>query len=170
MTQAMLTRWFGAVLALGLLALPLRAEQPQAEKDKTSQPYVVLVGISNYADKQIKSRPHAEDDAKALFEVFTDKKYLGADAAHSRLLLGDSAKVPGSEPATRDNILKALHWIAENAKTNDLVIFGFFGEGGPVGDTGVPATLASWAAPRRREPLSGPVAFAYLAVNLPTCV
>ncbi|HZV03805.1 MAG TPA: S41 family peptidase [Gemmataceae bacterium] len=136
MTQAMLTRWLGAVLALGLLALPLRAEQPQAEKDKTSQPYVVLVGISNYADKQIKPRPHAEDDAKALFEVFTNKKYLGADAAHSRLLLGDSAKVPGSQPATRDNILKSLHWIADNAKSNDLVIFGFFGEGGPVGDTG----------------------------------
>jgi carboxyl-terminal processing protease len=136
MTQAMLTRWLGAVLAFGLLALPLRAEQPQAEQDKTSRPYVVLVGISNYADKQIKPRPHAEDDAKALFELFTNKKYLGADAAHSRLLLGDSAKVPGSQPATRDNILKALHWIADNAKAGDLVIFGFFGEGGPLGETG----------------------------------
>jgi C-terminal peptidase prc len=136
MTQAMLNRWLGAVLAVGLLALPLRAEQPKAEKDKASQPYVVLVGISNYADKQIKPRPHAEDDAKALYKLFTDKKYLGVDAEHSRLLLGDSAKVPGSQPATRDNILKALRWIADNAGTNDLVIFGFFGEGGPHGDSG----------------------------------
>jgi carboxyl-terminal processing protease len=136
MTQVMLTRWLGAVLALGLLALPLRADQPQAEQDKTSQPYVVLVGISNYADKQIKPRPHAEDDAKALFDLLTDKKYLGADAEHSRLLLGDSAKVPGSQPATRENILKALHWIADKAKAGDLVIFGYFGEGGPLGDTG----------------------------------
>jgi carboxyl-terminal processing protease len=136
MTQAMLTRWLGAVLALGLLALPLRADQSQAEQDKTSHPYVVLVGISNYADKQIKPRPHAEDDAKALFDLLTDKKYLGADSEHSRLLLGDSAKVPGSQPATRENILKALHWIADKAKVGDLVIFGFFGEGGPLGDTG----------------------------------
>ncbi len=136
MTQAMLTRWLGAVLALGLLALPLRADQPQAEQDKTSQPYVVLVGISNYADKQIKPRPHAEDDAKALFELLTDKKYLGVDAEHSRLLLGDSSKTPGSQPATRENILKALRWIAEKPKAGDLVIFGFFGEGGPLGDTG----------------------------------
>jgi len=136
MTQAMLTRWLGAVLALGLLALPLRADQPQAEQDKTSQPYVVLVGISNYADKQIKPRPHAEDDAKALFDLLTDKKYLGVDAQHSRLLLGDSSKVPGSQPATRENILKALRWIAEKPKAGDLVIFGFFGEGGPLGDTG----------------------------------
>ncbi len=136
MTQAMLTRWLGAVLALGLVALPLRADQPQAEQDKTSQPYVVLVGISNYADKQIKPRPHAEDDAKALFELLTDKKYLGVDAEHSRLLLGDSSKAPGSQPATRENILKALRWIAEKPKAGDLVIFGFFGEGGPLGDTG----------------------------------
>lgn len=136
MTQAMLTRWLGAVLALGLLALPVRADEPQADQDKTSQPYVVLVGISNYADKQIKPRPHAEDDAKSLYELFTDKKYLGADAQHSRLLLGDSAKVPGSQPATRENILKALRWVADKAKTGDLVIFGFFGEGGPQGDTG----------------------------------
>jgi carboxyl-terminal processing protease len=136
MTQAMLKRWLGAVLALGLLALPLRADQSQAERSKTSQPYVVLVGISNYADKQIKPRPHAEADAKALFELFKSKKYLGVDAEHSRLLLGDSAKVPGSQPATRDNILKSLHWLADKAKASDLVIFGFFGEGGPLGDTG----------------------------------
>ncbi len=136
MTQAMWTRWLGAMLAVGLLALPLRAEQPKAEQDKTSQPYVVLIGINNYADKQIKPRAHAEEDAKALYELFTDKKYLGVDAQHSRLLLGDSAKVAGSQAASRDNILKALHWIADNAKSNDLVIFGFFGEGGPVGDSG----------------------------------
>ncbi len=136
MTQAMWTRWLGAMLAVGLLALPLRAEQPKAEQVKTSQPYVVLIGISNYADKQIKPRAHAEEDAKALYELFADKKYLGVDAEHSRLLLGDSSKVAGSQPASRDNILKALHWIADNAKSNDLVVFGFFGEGGPVGDSG----------------------------------
>jgi C-terminal peptidase prc len=97
---------------------------------------VVLVGISNYADKQIKPRPHAEDDAKALFDLLTDKKYLGVDAEHSRLLLGDSSKAPGSQSATRENILKALRWIAEKPKAGDLVIFGFFGEGGPLGDSG----------------------------------
>lgn len=119
-----------------MLALPLRAEQPKAETDKPSQPYVVMVGISNYADKQIKSRPHAEEDAKALFDLFADKKYLGVDADHRRLLLGDAAKTPGSEAATHENILKALRWIADKAQPDDLVVFGFFGEGGPLGDSG----------------------------------
>ncbi len=135
MTQT-LTRWLGAVLAVALLALPVRAEEIKAVAAKGPQPYVVLIGISNYADKQIKPRAHAEDDAKALFDMLTDKKYLGVDKEHSRLLLGDAAKVPGSQAATRENILKALHWIADNAKSNDLVLFGFFGEGGPLGDLG----------------------------------
>lgn len=136
MTQAMLTRWLGALLAVALPALSLRADQPKAETDKSAQPYVVMVGISNYADKQIKPRPHAEEDAKALFSLFTDKKYLGVDAEHSRLLLGDPDKVAGSQAATHENILKALHWIADNAHANDLVVFGFFGEGGPLDDSG----------------------------------
>jgi carboxyl-terminal processing protease len=139
MTRAISSRWLGAVFVVGLLALPLRAEEFKAPRPAVragAQPYVVLVGVSNYEDKQIKARPHAEDDAKALYDLFTAKKYLGADAEHSRLLLGDSAKVPGSEPATRANILKALHWIADNAQANDLVIFGFFGEGGPLGEHG----------------------------------
>jgi C-terminal peptidase prc len=131
MTRAMFTRLLGAVLVAGLLAFPLRAEEA-----KNPQPYVVLVGISNYADKQIKPRPHAEVDAKALYNVLADKKYLGFDAQHGKLLLGDSAKVSGSEPATRENILKELRWIADNAKSNDLVVFGFFGEGGPLGESG----------------------------------
>jgi C-terminal peptidase prc len=131
MTRAMFTRLLGAVFVAGLLASPLRAEEA-----KHPQPYVVLVGISKYADQQIKPRLHAEDDAAALYKVLADKKYLGVDAQHGKLLLGDSAKVSGSEPATRENILKALHWIADNAKSNDPVVFGFFGEGGPLGESG----------------------------------
>ena len=42
-----------------------------------------------YADKQIKPRPYAEDDAKALYDLFTNKDYLGADADNVRLLLGE---------------------------------------------------------------------------------
>ena len=41
-----------------------------------------------------------------------------------------------SEPATHEHILKVLHSVAEEASPNDLVIFAFFGEGGPLGDSG----------------------------------
>jgi C-terminal peptidase prc len=130
MTKAILTRALGA-LAILVLALPARADEPKAP-----QPFVVLVGISNYEDKQIKARPHAEDDVKALYDLFTDKGHLGVDDKHVRLLLGSEDKARKSQPATRANILDALKWIAKEAGPNDLVIFTFIGEGGPLGKSG----------------------------------
>jgi C-terminal peptidase prc len=115
-----------------LVVLPIRA----AEESREPQAYVVLVGISEYADKAIKPRKHAEEDIKALYDVLTSKGYLNADANHVRLLLGKKDDVRSSELATRDNILKAVKWAASSAKRDDLIIFAFFGQGGPVGDSG----------------------------------
>src|SRR5438128_8154483 len=123
-----------ASFLLGLLAI-LPAAQA-AEETKEPQAYVVLVGVSEYPDKAIKPRPHAEDDIKALYDLFSNKDYLGADGKHIRLLLGKEDAVRHSEPATRANLLKALKWAASSAKRDDLVIFAFFGQGGPVGDSG----------------------------------
>lgn len=105
-----------------------------ASEDPHRQSYVVIVGISEYADKQIKPRTHAEADAKALYDIFVDNKYLGVDAKHIRLLLGTADSTRQSEMATRDNILKALRWEAKEAGKEDLVVFAFIGQGAPVGD------------------------------------
>ena len=94
---------------------------------------MVLVGIGTYGDKQIKARKHAEADAKALYDLFTDKKYLGAEADNVRLLLGQPDDKRRSRPATRQNILAALEWLASSARPDDLTIFAFVGEGGPLG-------------------------------------
>jgi C-terminal peptidase prc len=116
------------LLLTGFLARPARA----AEEDK-AQPYVVIVGIDNYPDAQILPRKHAEADARALYDVFTSKDYLGVDAKHIRLLLGKGDEKRGSQPATRANILEAFKWVAQNAKRDDLVVVAFFGQGAPVG-------------------------------------
>src|SRR5262249_33268260 len=42
----------------------------------------------------------------------------------------------GAERATRENILKALKWVADEAKSDDRVIFAFVGQGGPLGESG----------------------------------
>src|SRR5262249_34364251 len=123
MTKAMLT-WSLAALTALALALPVGAD----EAKPSSGPYVVLVGISTYKDKQIKPRPHAEDDARALYDVLTDPKSLGVDAKHVRLLLGGDDPGRKSEKATHKNILDACHWLAENTRPNDLAVFAFFGE------------------------------------------
>jgi C-terminal peptidase prc len=131
MTKAML-RWVGAVLTALVLAVPLSADD--SGKSASEQPYVVLVGISKYADTQIKPRAHAEEDARALYDLLTNGKYLGVDPDHIRLLLGNPEGK--AQKATRANILEALSWVAKSAKASDLVIVAFFGEGGPLGESG----------------------------------
>jgi C-terminal peptidase prc len=126
---------FKALLGLLLLAW-LAAAPVQAAEDPSSQPYVVIVGVGKHADKQILPRPHADSDARAFYELFTNKDYLGVDAQHIRLLLSAKGAEgdPPSEPATRANILKALNWVSTNARKDDLVIVVFLGQGAPEGE------------------------------------
>jgi carboxyl-terminal processing protease len=106
-----------------------------AESQETvGQPYVVLVGVSHYPDKQILPRPTAEADAQALYDLFRNKDYLGVDADHVKLLLGQQDPQRPSQPATRANILRALEWVAQKARKNDLVIIGMFLQGAPLGE------------------------------------
>jgi C-terminal peptidase prc len=96
----------------------------------------VVVGIDKYDDPQIKPRPKAEADARALYNLFTDQKYLGVPAEDARLLLAkDDDKGPGKK-ATRAAFLDALRYVAKEARPTDLVLIAFIGQGGPVGEAG----------------------------------
>jgi C-terminal peptidase prc len=133
MTRVKFMGLSASLLALAAVVIPARA----AEQAQSAKAYVVLVGVSNYADKQIKPRPHAEDDAKALYDLFTAKEYLGVGKDHIRLLLGgDADATRNSAPATKENILKAAKWLETEAKPEDLVIFTFIGQGGTLGEKG----------------------------------
>lgn len=128
MTKRMLHGLLIGISFLGAGSLARAGDGPGA------QPYVVLVGIDKYQDEQIKSRKHAEADATALYDLFTSKKYLGVAPKNIRLLLGSPDKTRPSEPATRANILKALKWLEKTTVRDDLVIFGFLGNGAPIGE------------------------------------
>lgn len=132
-----LTRSVVASLVLLALVIPLRAaEEKPKDKDKENgktHPYIVLVGINDYADKQILPRKHAEQDAQALYDIFTSKDYLGVEPDNIKLLLGKADEKRKSEPATHANIMKALRW-AGKANRDDLVIVALFMQGAPKGE------------------------------------
>lgn len=129
MTRAVVTGILGTWILTVLCVIPVRAAEPH-----TPQPYVVLVGVSKYADKQILPRPHAEDDVKAIYDVLTDPKRLGVEADHVRLLLGSADSKRPSELATHTNILSALHSTVTKAKRDDMVLFVYIGQGAPLGE------------------------------------
>lgn len=128
MTKGLFVGLLAGLLGAAIFAGPVRAAE---EKPKA---FIVLVGIDSYADKQIKARKHAEADVKALYDLFTNPKYLGVDKDHIKLLLGGKDDKHPSEAATHENIIKELHWAVSHAGKDDLLIFAFMGQGAPVGD------------------------------------
>src|SRR5262245_14661215 len=82
MTKATLTGLLGGLTTLLILALPLRA----ADEARAPRAFAVLIGVGKYSDAAINSRAHAEDDARALYDLVTDKAYLGIPRDHVRLL------------------------------------------------------------------------------------
>lgn len=100
------------------------------------QPHVLLIGIGDSKDSQIKPRKHAEDDARALYDLCISKDHLGAPASHVQLLLGKPDRTRPSLAATRANILAALGRLAASASRDDLVLIAFLGQGAPLGERG----------------------------------
>jgi hypothetical protein len=81
MNRKVLWSWLVVALFLGLAGRVRAAEEEV-------QPYVVLVGIDKYADKQIVPRKTAEADAKALRPLHFGRssgRGLQARAAAARL-------------------------------------------------------------------------------------
>src|SRR4051794_29843393 len=113
--------WMGLWIAVCGLAVPTLQAAEEAP-----QPYVVLVGIDQFKDPQIKARQHAEADAQAMYDLFTSKDYLGVSKQRIKLLLGKADSMRSSEPATRANIIKALTWIEKSSRRDDLVVFAYF--------------------------------------------
>lgn len=148
-------KWLMAWLLLASLLLGTPALYAGDDAAQPGQTYVVLVGINKYQDPQIKSRVHAEADAQALYDLFTSKEHLGVPLNHVKLLLGSADQKRHSEKATRANILDAVAWLEKNTKANDLVIFGYFGEGAPLGERAVYFALDSTVKNRAKDAVAG---------------
>jgi C-terminal peptidase prc len=148
-------KWLMPWLLLAGLFLGAPAVRAGDDETRPGQTYVVLVGIDKYKDPQIKSRQHAEADAQALYDLFTSKDHLGVTADHIKLLLGSADAKRHSDKATRANVLSAVAWLEKNAKPNDLVIFGYFGEGAPLGERSVYFTIDSTVQNRAKDAVAG---------------
>ena len=114
-----------------LLVCALSGTQALAAEERTLG---VIIGISEYQDSLVLPRPHAEDDAKALYDLLTDPERAACKQTRLRLLLGKEDAKYKAQKATRDNILAALQWLDQEARQDDTVVVCWIGQGVPLGD------------------------------------
>lgn len=123
-------KWLFGIIALGLAAVcPLssvRAADPVEAIGGPGKPYLVVVGVGEFKDQAIHPRPTADADAKGLFKLLSDPKYLGVAA--------DRAKLLTSADASRESVVKAIEAGVDATGKDDLLIIALFGRGSSVGD------------------------------------
>ncbi|MFM7113469.1 MAG: hypothetical protein ACKO26_20200, partial [Planctomycetota bacterium] len=119
---------FSLSAALILLAGFARSQDTEMAP-ATNRTLLLVVGSGKSpADASIVARPFAETDATNFYKLLTD-------GAHAKIAPGDAKLLSGAE-ATRENTLKGLQWLAEQAKPGDTVLLAMFCQGGPLGDSG----------------------------------
>ncbi len=97
--------------------------------------YALIVGVGEYQDEQIHDRPSAVADARALYELLIDERFLGVPKDQISLLLSGSEGQPQGTPATRENILQAVDKVVKQANQEDFLIVAMFGQGASAADS-----------------------------------
>src|SRR5687768_3408481 len=112
---------FGALAAAAALLFGglTRAEDKAPAKHQT---YAVVVGVGTFADKEIKPRPTADEDARTIAGLLTDKGVGGVPHDHMAVLLSKADEKFGAKEGTKDNILKAVGEAAKKVGKDDTLL------------------------------------------------
>src|SRR5262245_39733862 len=145
----------GLLAAVCVTATAGRSFGDEAKRAKP-QAYIVIAGVGTFDEEktQIKPRPSAEADAKALYQLFTDAKHLGAPKENVRLLLSKADEQLGALEATHKNVLDAITWATDKAGPDDLLVIALIGQGGGIGERTVFFTTDSTYKTRDKTALA----------------
>jgi len=85
--------------------------------------YAVIIGISKYQNKNIKSLNYASDDAESIYQVLIDPNGGGFLKENVMLLV--------DEQATREVIMRTIgEWLPNQVGSDDMVMLFYCGHGG----------------------------------------
>lgn len=116
-----------STLILFIAAAPLWAD---------GKTYAIVIGIGNYNDTQLQSRPNLDRDAESFYTLLTtgpNSKIYSPEL--TKLLLSKAPTSGGNIPyqlATRENVLNAIKWVTSSAKDEDRVVIYWAGSGAPL--------------------------------------
>jgi len=112
-----LTLFSVIVSCLVIVAVFIAPGLPVAADDNESQCWAVIIGISEYQNRDISTIPGCAGEARDIYQEFSP--VWGED--NVRLLL--------DEDATKTGIKMAIRWLAETATIDDTVLIYFTGHG-----------------------------------------
>lgn len=104
--------------------------------DKAPKPdtYAVVVGVGSFADKEIKPRPTADEDARTIAGLLTDKAVGGVPSDHVAVLLSQADEKFGAQEGTKANILKAIGEAAKKVGKDDKLVVYMVMQGATAGE------------------------------------
>ena len=130
---------------------PVKAASPAT----TGITRAVVVGISDYQNKNITDLQYADRDAMLFADFLRSRDGMGLDSNHVTLLLNSQA--------TAGRFISALYGILEESKEGDQVIVYFSGHGDVESTTiSQPGFLLCWDAPSKVYMSGGTFGLAYL--------
>lgn len=120
------------IQAIAGIAFLLNSALPLWAEGKT---YAVVIGIGNYKDTQLQSRPSIDKDAESFYTLLTTGPNSKLYSPELTKLLVSKAPATANIPyqlATRQNVLNALKWVTSSAKEDDRVLIYWAGSGAPL--------------------------------------
>ena len=120
-----------AAVAALFMGSTIRADEKAATK---SQTYAVVVGVGTFADKEIKPRATADEDARTIAGLLTDKTVGGVATENLSLLLSAKDEKLGAQEGTKANILKAIGEATKKVGKEDKLIIYMVMQGATAGE------------------------------------
>ena len=118
----------------------------------------MVVGVGTFADKQIKPRPTADEDAKTIAGLLDRQGHRSLSRAiTSSLLLSKEDEKTGAQEATKANILKALGEATKKVGKDDNLMIYMVMQGATAGEKPCLFATDSTFKDRRRRPFSAPI-------------
>ena len=117
----------------------------------TDLPHIYGHGVTEEEVRQVVERPGLN-----IAEDRNSRALMGQTAAGRHLkvvFVPDEGRK--SEPATRENILKALEWLEKTTTKDDLVIFAILTQGSPLGERTVYFASDSTFKERAKDAVAG---------------
>jgi len=125
-------KWLGSIA--GVVALFLGGVLYADDKPSKTKTVAVVVGVGSFADKEIKSRATADEDARTMAAILGDALKGGIAKDDLTVLLSEKDDKIGAIQGTKANILKAIGEAAKKVGKDDTLILYMVMQGATAGE------------------------------------